>query len=173
MEPRDEISAVARTAPEQATPAGVGQPPPTWPYVERRKTPDRRARPTGFWAGLFGPKRRRGGRRRADREPTYVDLYDAVDALLVLGIFVLNLLDAALTLHHLDRGAREVNPLMDALLRISPELFVAEKAVVGAVCVVALVVHKTTRMARIGLWTFFGFYGALFLYHLYLLFALP
>jgi hypothetical protein len=141
--------------------------------VDRRKTPDRRARPTRFAGNLLGPRRRQGGRRRTDRRPSYVDRYDAMDAVLVLGIFVFNLLDAALTLHHLGRGAQEANPLMDALLRISPELFVAEKAAVGAVCVVALAVHKNFRLARVGLWTFFGFYGVLFLYHLYLLFAVP
>lgn len=140
----------------------------SWPYVDRRRTPDRRQAPTGALAVLRGHRRRHRGRRRGERENTYADRIAAGDLLLVLAIFTLNLADAGLTLDHIGRGASEANPVMDAALAVSPGAFLLEKIAVVGTCLVLLVLHRHFRLARLGLWALFAVYAGLFGYHLYL-----
>ncbi len=144
---------------------------PTWPQVDRRRTPDRRHRPTRLQDTLAGPRRRRHGRRRADRHRLYVDRYHRSDVALVLAIFALNLLDALFTLQVLGRGAVERNPLMARLLEAGQTTFLVEKCFVVGFWLVLLIVHKNFRMARIGLWVLLLAYAALFGWHLLLHFT--
>ena len=85
--------------------------------VERRSGVERRSR--GIVLSLFSITHRRRkskGRRRTDRGG-YVDTYDFRTWGIALSILALSLMDATLTgLHLLKGSARELNPIMNAVL---------------------------------------------------------
>jgi len=139
-----------------------------WPYVDRRVTPDRRARPTRWWESLLGARRRQAGRRSDELHGIYVDQYERRDLALVGGIFLLNLFDAALTLYNLSQGIGEANPVMAAVLDLGPYAFVYEKCFVVGSCLVALVVHKNFGGVRRAMLALLWAYALLALYHLVL-----
>jgi hypothetical protein len=140
----------------------------SWPATDRRRTADRRHRPTRFWDTLVGPSRRRHGRRRGDHDRLYVDVYHPSDVALVLSVFVLNLLDAFFTLNILRKGGTEENPLMERLLQAGDASFLFEKCFLVGFWLVLLIVHKNFRLARIGLWLLLAAYSALFGWHVLL-----
>jgi hypothetical protein len=140
--------------------------PATWPFVERRDGTDRRLRRTRWYDSLLGHRRRQRGRRRGESRNVYVDLYHASDLLGVGVIFGLNLVDAVLTLGFLERGGFEQNPLIGQLIEAGPHYFLLEKVIVVGLCLVALVVHKTYRLARVGAGALLTAYGLLTLHHL-------
>jgi len=138
-----------------------------WPVVDRRSSGDRRQKPTSPWAIFFGLKRRQRGRRKGEEQNSFVDVYRKRDMGLLVAILVLNLLDAAFTLVHIQRGGREANPFMEPLLNdgdIASFLF-QKSAVVGSLLLV-LVVHKNFTIARRSMWLIFMGYLALFAYHI-------
>jgi len=135
-----------------------------WSVDERRDT-NRRLQPTRPWIGMLGPLRRaRHGRRRSDHSG-YVDRYSRRDVALILTIFVMNVGDAFFTMLWLDRGGQEANPVMDFFLDIGPGAFLIQKCVVVGIWLVALLVHKNFRFARIGLYISFVAYAVLMLIH--------
>lgn len=148
--------------PPAAATAGLGATPPD----DRRRGTDRRARPTRPFDVLRGYRRRRAARRTEERQGIYTDRLGTPDVLLVLSIFVLNLLDAYLTLDILLHGAEEANPVMAALLGQSQGVFLAEKIAVVGFCLVILGAHRHFRLARLGLVALLVLYAGLFLYHL-------
>jgi hypothetical protein len=132
---------------------------------ERRSTPDRRDAPTRVWDSLFGFRRRRHGRRDGESQNVYVDTYSRVDVAMLLGVFILNILDAFFTLRWLQMGGGEGNPLMDMLIQSSDLLFLLQKCVVVGFWLVILVIHKNFRIARVGLWASLVLYTLILLYH--------
>ena len=138
----------------------------SWPYVDRRKTPDRRNRPTAWWDSLLGRRRRVRGRRKGESANIYVDIYDQRDLILTAAIFVLNVVDALMTLVFLEQGGQEANPVMALVLGYGVGAFIAEKCFGVALCVIALAVHKTFKLARLASYVLLGAYGLLTLYHL-------
>lgn len=158
-------SPAAAAAGLDSAPAAAGD----WDGDERRSGDDRRYRPTSLLDSLLGRhRRRRAGRRAGEQQNNYVDVYHRQDAFLLLGIFVLNVFDAFFTLVWLQKGGTEGNPLMDALIQAGDGIFLLQKCFVVGVWLLVLMVHKNFRMARIGMWTLLGFYGAVLLYHFYL-----
>jgi hypothetical protein len=140
--------------------------------AERRSGTDRRDE-ASFWALLFSRQKRRKsrGRRRTDRG-AYVDLYDSRTWCIVAAILILSFMDALLTGLHVIRGsARELNPIMKAVLRYGglPAFFSA-KAALTIIPVSIIMIHKEWTLAkyaaRLVLWA----YLLLTLYHLFLLF---
>lgn len=134
--------------------------------LERRSGEDRRGQPTRIWDSLFGRKLRKHGRREGESENTYVDVYRRRDVGLILGILLLNILDAFFTLRWLDMGGGEANPIMDQLLEHGGDFaFLVQKCLVVGLWLVVLIVHKNFRIARVGLLSLFAIYGLLLLYH--------
>jgi len=129
-----------------------------------RRDVDRRLQPTRPWIGMMGPLRRARGRRRADHSG-YVDRYSRRDVALILTIFVMNVGDAFFTMLWLDRGGKEANPVMDFFLDIGPGAFLIQKCIVVGIWLVALLVHKNFRFARIGLYISFAAYAVLMIIH--------
>lgn len=140
----------------------------SWPHVDRRKTPDRRQRPTRWWDSLLGRKRRARGRREGEISNIYVDIYYSSDLILVVFVFILNLLDAFLTLSILDSGGREANPIMAVVLGAGATAFIVEKTLAVGLCLVTLVAHKTFPLARLSMHLLVGLYGLLTIYHILL-----
>ena len=72
-------------------------------------------------------------------------------AALVLALVGLNLADALLTLQHVGRGAIEVIPLMELLLRQGPLPFLLGKHFLVAAAVMVMAAHSARRLAVDGL----------------------
>ena len=138
----------------------------SWPFVNRRSAGDRRHLPTRWYDSFLGHRRRKRGRRKGESQNIYVDLYHSSDLIILSVVFLLNLVDAILTLVHVSGGGVEQNPAMAELLSYGPLAFVLEKCVVVGLCLVAMIVHKTFRIARIGAWILLCCYTGLTIWHL-------
>jgi hypothetical protein len=134
-----------------------------WIGGERRDV-DRRLQPTRPWIGTMGPLRRAHGRRESDHS-SYVDRYSRRDVARILTILVMNVGGAFFTMLWLDRGGKEANPVMDFFLDIGPGAFLIQKCIVVGIWLVALLVHKNFRFARIGLYISFAAYAVLMIIH--------
>lgn len=142
----------------------------------RRRSVDRRARPTPMWSrhAIFGG-RRRTVRRIGEREGSFVDVHGHRLFLLVSAIVALNLLDAWFTLLFLSYGGRELNPFVQVVLDLGghPLPFLWFKTFgIGLACTF-LALTKNFRPARLGLWFVFVGYSLLLGWHLYLCTWLP
>ncbi|HLU38054.1 MAG TPA: DUF5658 family protein [Planctomycetota bacterium] len=142
--------------------------------IERRRLPDRRAEPTPMlsryaWHG----GRRRAGRRAGETTNIYVDQHGPALLAVVVALTALNFLDAYFTVLFLSYGGQELNPLVDALLRLGPWPFVLAKSLGVGVCAAFLTTTKNFVAARIGLGVLTVGYLALLAWHLYLLMHLP
>jgi hypothetical protein len=87
---------------------------------------------------------------------------------LVLVIFGSSLLDAVLTLWHLEQGGSEANPLMALTLAASPTLFLSVKAAASGVGLCFLAAHAQCSLARHGLYGLALIYGGVVSAHLLL-----
>lgn len=84
---------------------------------DRRLLADRRAAPTNLWWSLTLRGMRMWLRRKAERSQHYfVDRYRARVLILILLLLTLSIVDGVITLHLLDLGFTEINPLMRYLL---------------------------------------------------------
>ena len=136
--------------------------------IERRIQADRRVRPTTFWSTLRWQGRRQGFRRAGEERHAYVDYLARRIVVLALLVYVGSLLDALLTLRHLQDGGREVNPLLHLALAHSQTRFLALKISVTGVAAWFLAVHQNFPLAQSALrWLAVG-YGAVLAYHVVL-----
>jgi len=120
-----------------------------------------------LWGG-----RRAGARRDGDDREIFVDRYGNRLFAVVMGIVVLNLLDAWFTLLFLANGGIELNPLVDRVLAHGPLLFLLFKTLGIGVCCAFLAITVNFRAARIGLGVVLAGYSLLLCWHLLLLAAL-
>ena len=139
----------------------------------RERGPDRRKRPTSAWRGLFGPNRRKGGRREGETRNTFVDRFTLWDVGLLVLILVLNLLDAFFTLQWIQRGGAEANPFMAYMLELGDGFFLAQKCFVVGIWLIVLTVHKNFRLAQIGLYSLAAIYALLLVGHITLITQVP
>jgi len=135
-----------------------------------RLASDRRQRPTPMFSRytLFGRRRR----NRRDTDPSaryYVDWIDGHyrRALILVVIFIL--VDSLSTLHIISRGGGEANPLMAMVLGLGPGWFVAVKVLSALWAFILLAVHRFFPVARLLAAVLLTVYGAVVLYHLFLL----
>ena len=94
---------------------------------DRRRLPDRRARPTTLWSALRWQGRRMGFRRAGEGHYASVDGLARPTVVLALFVAASSLLDALLTLRYLQDGGGEANPLMHLAIAHSQTLFLAVK----------------------------------------------
>ena len=139
------------------------------PQPLRHRGPDRRARPTSAWRGLFGPNRRKGGRRASETRNTFVDRFTGWDLTLLVLILVLNLMDAFFTLQWVQRGGAEANPFMAYMLELGDGFFLAQKCFVVGIWLIILTVHKNFRLAQVGLYSLAAIYTVLLAGHITLI----
>lgn len=97
-----------------------------------------------FWLG----GRRSGPRRADDYGCCYTDVYGPGVAANVIMVMSGCVADALLTLHLLDKGAVEVNPLMAAALLFGVRQFVLLKVVLTGLCLLLLTVHHRFLLYR-------------------------
>jgi hypothetical protein len=135
---------------------------------ERRHVADRRARPTTLWSTLRWQGRRTGFRRASEGHHAYVDgLSWRIGGLAIL-VYVGSLLDAGLTLLHLENGGSEANPLMHLALAHGPTVFIALKLSLTGLAAWWLAAHQQWSLAVRGLQALALGYGMVVVYHLVL-----
>jgi hypothetical protein len=117
---------------------------------ERRNRAERRRRRVwSVWYGSFKPRRRAHPRRAGDLDFHSLDWYSARLLVVSIGISLLSMADAFLTLNLLNHGADEINPIMAALLDRGTTEFTVFKMATTGVCVLALVVLSRYRFMRL------------------------
>lgn len=138
--------------------------------TERYRGPDRR-KPSliGTTKGLFLARRRT--RRRDSDSGAYVDHFSAQWLLWALGVPLLSCLDAFWTVHLLEHGGRELNPVMKWLLDWDVRAFVTGKVLITILCVLFLLAHGHFRVAgalrvRHVMYLLLGAYIALIVYEI-------
>lgn len=148
-------------------------------FAERRGAPDRRRH--FLWSLVYGGfyPRRRGGRRLTDQHRPIVDWHGPELLFSSVGLIVLCLCDAALTLVLLAHGASEANPVMALIVDGDVERFALVKLALTASGLLALVavsrftVFRLIRVANLVHLAMAG-YVALIIYEAWLVsFLLP
>ena len=124
---------------------------------DQRKLPDRRSEPTRPWDALSPAGRRMSARRDDERHrPYFVDRFSGGLLALILAILLSCVLDAMLTVHLLDTGAEEINPLMNRLLQRGVLSFLVGKYALTSLGLVLLLVFKNYYLfgarVRVGHW---------------------
>jgi hypothetical protein len=155
-----------REATASMAPARHGQ------FLEQRRLADRRARPTTLWSALRWQGRRQGFRRAGEGHRAYVDCLAWRSVGLIVLVCTCSILDALLTLLHLQDGGGEANPLMYLALAYGPTFFVVLKLSITCVAVWILAVHQYFPLAARGLHGLALGYGMVLAYHLTLIWRL-
>lgn len=146
------------------------------PMADRRSGRDRRK--TGFPSlrNLLTYRRRRGLRRKEDRQRIVLfDHYSRPIVLMVLVIMVLSTLDAFFTLFLLNHGAVELNPVMAYFLEISSSAFMLVKYTLTAISVLIILVLNYTFVRHLNLHTrallnyFAGLFAMVIVWELFLM----
>ena len=110
--------------------------------LDRRRLPERRTHPTTFFRALHWRGRRQGFRRVGEGRHAYVDSLAWRIVVLALLVFVGSLLDALLTLRHLQHGGQEANPWLALALTDGTPRFLQLKIGLTGAGVGWLAVHQ-------------------------------
>jgi len=124
--------------------------PPAAAPVERRGRADRRRRI--WWAVLYGsfkPRRRRPPRRLGDSRFHSLDWHAAHLLAVAVGILLLSVADAFMTVTLLAGGAVEVNPIMALVVYQSAAVFAGVKMAMTGAGVMMMVVLARYRFMRV------------------------
>lgn len=126
---------------------------------ERRDRAERRRRL--WWSAVYGsfnPRRRASPRRLSDSRFHALDWHSSHLLAVAMGIVLLSVVDAFLTLALLQGGAAEVNPVMAALIYQSVAMFATLKMGMtgaGVVLMVFLAQYRFMRLLRVE-WVLYG-----------------
>ncbi|MBI5788318.1 MAG: hypothetical protein HZA78_05635 [Candidatus Schekmanbacteria bacterium] len=135
----------------------------------RRKSVDRRNKGTSLFSKYTFWGERRHNRRQNDRsQGYYVDKPHQEIIGLVFAIGALCVLDAVLTLYHIDNGASEANPIMNYFLSKGTLYFLFFKALITIPGLVVLLQHQNFARMRIVINLIAYLYLFVVLYHLVL-----
>ncbi len=94
---------------------------------------------------FFG--RRKDVRRDDDNRKSYfLDHFSLRIFSIIIGIILLSVTDAMLTLHLIRNGAAEVNPIMEHFLQYGPLPFLAAKYLLTTASVILLLVYKNVHV---------------------------
>ena len=94
---------------------------------------------------FFG--RRKGMRRDKDNQESYfLDHYGLSIFSIIIGIILLSLTDAMLTLYLIRNGAAEANPIMEHFLRYGQLPFLAAKYLLTTASVILLLIYKNVHL---------------------------
>jgi len=86
-------------------------------------------------------------RRATDRQGIkFVDEYDQSFMGIVIFLVILSIIDGFMTLHLLDQGAHEINPIMSFCLELGPWFFLASKFLLTCSGVLCLLVVSNSRV---------------------------
>lgn len=148
------------------------------PSCDRRAPAERRFSILGaLWQSSFA-RRRLGPRRDTDRHPVMTDWFQAQWLATAMIILILSSVDAVLTLALISRGAIELNPFMEPLVRGSGHSFAYWKLGLTSIGVVVLTMAARLRIfgrVPVGslLYVVLGGYLVLVGYEILLLHSIP
>ena len=105
----------------------------------------------GWRTVFFGflRSRRRSTRRDSEVEPIFTDWHHPWLFFLAVGTMLLSSLDAFMTLQLLQRGAVEINPVMDAVIGQSAFMFAATKVTLTGFGILVLVFLEVADQAGV------------------------
>ncbi len=112
----------------------------------RRRSGDRRRKPTPPISRYTFRGRRVHARRAGEDRNYYVDRYESRYLFIILGVLLLSILDAYLTLNLLRHGGIELNPIMNLLIRHDPVLFLCIKFGITGLGITFLLIHKNFHL---------------------------
>jgi len=118
---------------------------PLGPCSERRSASDRRSRTLLSLATSSSRRRRHGPRRVGDASLAGTDWYAPQWLAAAVLILILCVVDALMTLALLGHGAREANPVMDAVVHGDGRIFAALKFGLTSAGVVVLILLARVR----------------------------
>jgi hypothetical protein len=99
----------------------------------------------GLWYLFSG--RRKGLRRQEDiRKSHFLDHYGLYIFSIIIGIILLSLTDAMLTLYLIRNGAAEINPVMEHFLEYGTLPFLAAKYLLTTASIVLLLIYKNVHI---------------------------
>jgi len=133
------------------------------PDLERRDRTDRRNRV--LWSivyGSFNPRRRRPPRRVGDSRFHSLDWHSSHLLAVSIGILLLSVADAFMTVRLLAGGAVEVNPVMAVVVYRSAAGFAALKMALTGISVTIMVLlarYRFLRMVRVDVVMYLVFAG--------------
>jgi hypothetical protein len=142
-----------------------------------RERRDRERRRRVWWSvcyGSFNPRRRSPPRRGGDSGIHFLDWHSAHLLAVSIGILLLCVVDAFLTLNLLQRGAIEVNPFMAGLIHRNVAMFAALKMAmtsIGIILMVYMARYRFMRLLQVE-WVLYGVliaYASLILYEISLI----
>jgi hypothetical protein len=148
----------------------------TGPELNRERR-DRERRRRVWWSvcyGSFNPRRRAPPRRDGDSGVHFLDWHSAHLLAVSIGILLLCVVDAFLTLTLLQRGAVEVNPFMAEFVYGNVAMFAALKMAMtsaGIILMVYLARYRFMRLLQVE-WVLYGVlvaYATLILYEISLI----
>jgi len=133
----------------------------------RRMLPDRRERPTPVVSRHLVFGRRRRNRRRTDPQGRYyVDWVDGRYAWALLATVAFIFFDTFSTIHILNRGGLEMNPLMAWIHDQGKTWFILAKLIPSLIVFPLLAVHRFFTVGRFGTLFLLFAYGWVFMIHL-------
>jgi hypothetical protein len=119
---------------------------------------------------VFG--RRRYIRRKEDtRTHLYVDRYDHSLLIALLLVVLLSVLDGYFTIFHVDRGAQEINPIMELFLGYGDRWFFILKYLLTVIGVFIFCIYQNLLVVRAILAFVLVFYVGVLANHLFLMFT--
>ena len=111
---------------------------------ERRSGYDRRYRQLGILSKYWLTGKRAAVRREEDKQRAYrIDRHSPKTLAVILLIVILSVIDAILTLNLVDRGATELNPIMDYYLGHGPLTFFWVKYMLTSAALIIVLTNKT------------------------------
>jgi len=140
------------------------------PEKDKRRVQDRRQVPTPILSRHTFWGQRRVLRRKADQERGgYVDRYSASLLFFLLLIVGLNVLDVLFTMVILDRGGREVNPVVRSAMAVYGDRFWIWKFALVSANVILLCLHSRFQYVHKIIWGITFLFLAIILYQTILL----
>lgn len=107
-------------------------------YIERRNETERRTSTAESHRYNWLGGQRKVGRRKGEQHNIFVDVHNSWHVFVVMGIMMLSVVDAILTLKILSAGGIEVNLLLDWVIQSNVELFAAVKFALTGLSIVFL-----------------------------------
>ncbi len=124
------------------------------PYTENRRGIDRRTNNKARFKYLLFNGRRERSRRDEDSGKVFIfDRYNQKFFLAITVILILSVLDAVLTLTVIQRGAKELNPVMAYFLEHGTSTFIVAKYILTSVGVLILLIFKNVFLTRLKIYT--------------------
>lgn len=137
-------------------------------YVRKRKSSERRQRPTSAFSSFLFTGRRRSVRRIEEEGDGYfVDRFGPADWIPPMALVLVSIADLILTSAWLHGGGTEANPFMAWLAGVGGLWFALVKIAVTLIAAGFFLLHSRFRSARLAIGVLIFLYACLLAFHGY------